>query len=135
MDPRKEVDVPAPEGAAFRLQLHTFKFINRSSIKWPGRKLRFCLTWALDYAGLHLAQELIGCMAHKTKAGEIIWSPPMTTYGGRPQPTSYISRDLYDLVLKKVTESEFAKYLGEVFKDDAKAQAPEEVDAKLPATL
>src|SRR5689334_5156656 len=96
---------PITEMATLRLELHDFKFLTRVTPRWPGKKLRFTLTWRVDFDGEELGQDIEGCLASVTRSGRLIWGPPQTRSGAYYNNVIWCSPHLYERVRTAIAGS------------------------------
>lgn len=140
---RQDINVPA-ENTRFsgniRFQIHSFEFINRETKKWPGKKLRFTLTWVLEFTDSFdherkYGEDIEGCLMHRNVHGELFWSPPMTRAGAYFKHTVWISQDYYNDILARLSNSPYAKMVGRIMPDLAAATKPQDEDPSLPMEI
>lgn len=88
-----------------KIQLHDFEYTTKRS-RIGSKQLRFTLTWSYNApSGEVLALSLPGCLAQINKKGELIWSPPVMTFGDFGRKHAFDeSPDLYHLVRRKLEE-------------------------------
>jgi hypothetical protein len=99
----------------FRINLNSFKIITKESAKWPGKKLRFSITWWLeDGEGNRIYWlECRGCLAQMNSKGFLTWSPPLANGVGIKYNVIDVNESLHKLVLTALEESKWYKILQE----------------------
>lgn len=130
------------DNSVFRLQLHSFKILTKTSRNWPGKKLRFTLTWRLDVPHTspdgvthieELGQDQEGCLARVSKFGELIWSPPKARSGTYYANVIFNSPDLYERIKRALERTKYFNLLKMPIVQTA--FSPGEIDLELPLEL
>lgn len=124
-DPARLIEVDSKgelveEGAVFRLQLNSFRLVEKETPRWPGRKLRFTITWRLDMPGVNkelgdgprgLGMDIEGCIARVNVWGELLWSPPQSRSGNYYANFLFVTPYFYRLIQKGLTASKYYEIL------------------------
>lgn len=125
----------------FKLQIRPLRILDRkfkNDSRWPGKRLRFKLTWTLEIPQIDvldkivgmevLGEEIEGCLARIDKNGDLIWSYPQARSGSYYANIIHCSPALYDRVkvaLWKVKDIEKLR----VITDNGEAVEDEIIDA------
>jgi hypothetical protein len=149
-DPRRLVDdagakQSVPEGATFRLQLNSFRLLEKETPRWPGRKLRFTITWRVDMPPVNpqlgdgvreMGMDIEGCMARVNAYGELIWSPPQSRSGNYYANFLFVTPYFYGLIKKGLTESKYYEILKPLnVRDLDPMKALKKIDPQVPEVI
>ena len=124
-----------------KIQLSDFSYIDKSSKHWPGRKLRFTVSWSIETCNkdtdkpITLGSYMEGCICRRnSKDHTLEWSPPMSSTGRSYKSYIFVTPDYYDLILHKIETSDFAKYItGE--DNSVISKLASDIDSTLPQVI
>lgn len=103
--------------SVFRISLSAFQLISRESNRWPGKKLRFTLTWFLpsfnELTGEteEIGQDEEGCLARIDNTGTLVWSTPQSRSGSYYRQIIFSTPALYNRVKFALENTQFMDLL------------------------
>lgn len=111
--------------------IHSIKFLNRDSARWPGKRIRFTLTVNL---GTDPIMEIEGCLARVSKDMELIWSPPQMRSGAYYANVIHMAPKWYDRIRDALAATKYSKKLAEGIAESRNLR-PHDVDVELPEEI
>jgi len=116
----RQIEAPRIVVPEFKIHLNSFRILTREMRGWPGKKLRFTITWRVDIPPVNpelgdraeeLGMDIEGCLARVTTNGELVWCTPQARNGHYYANIVWASPDLYKRVQRAIAGSKYVKLI------------------------